>query len=176
MALLVGRWSSNRDVREHGSGHAGATNVMRVAGWAPALFVLLWDLGKGFLVVTLATRVGPPWLAPVAAVAAVVGHCWPIFAGFQGGMGVATSGGALLAIWPLGFVLGVGLDAALTLVLRHAARANILAGLSLWLLLLVFGAETQALYLAAGVGLVVAVRSLRDWRRQYQELWLDRQG
>ena len=175
VALIVTHWRTNRDLREHGSGHAGATNVMRLAGWAPALFVLLWDMGKGFLVVALAARVGPGWLQPLSAVAVVVGHCWPVFAGFQGGMGVATTGGALLASWPLGFVLGIGLDAALTLLLRHAARANVVTGLTLWLVLLLFGAKPLTLYLTAGVSLVVVIRSLRDWRRQYRELWLDRQ-
>jgi glycerol-3-phosphate acyltransferase PlsY len=173
---MMARWRTGLDVRRHGSGHAGATNVMRVAGWAPGVAVLLWDTAKGYLVIKLAGQFPDWWLVPAVGAAAVIGHCWPILAGFRGGMGVATSGGALLAIWPLGFVLGVGLDAAFTLVLRHAARANIATGLTLWLLLLLFGAPTPALLLAAAVGLIVVLRSSKDWNRQYRELWLDRES
>jgi glycerol-3-phosphate acyltransferase PlsY len=69
---------------------------------------------------------------------AVVGHCWPVFAQFRGGMGNATAGGAVLAASPLACVIGLGILVALTLILHHSARASVLAGLlmapAFWLL------------------------------------------
>ena len=174
-ALIITRWRRQADVRQRGSGHAGATNVLRIAGVGWALIVLLWDIGKGFLVVQIAGQIGSPWVVPVSAMAVVIGHCWPLFADFRGGMGVAASGGALLGAWPLGFVLGVGMVAALTLALRHTARANLFTGLFIWLMLLIFGAPPQAIFVGAGVGVVVAYRSFSDWNREYRELWLDRE-
>ncbi|MFP3855229.1 MAG: glycerol-3-phosphate acyltransferase [Anaerolineales bacterium] len=173
-ALLLARLVSQKDLREHGSGHSGATNVLRTSGFWAGLIVLGWDIGKGFLVITLAQGWAEGWVLPAAAFAVVAGHCWPVFAGFKGGMGVATSGGVLLAIWPLAFVIGVGLIAGLTLLLRHAARANLITGVSLWLLLLILGAGPSVVAAAAAVGAIVAVRASLDWNREYRELWLDR--
>ncbi|TET96786.1 MAG: glycerol-3-phosphate acyltransferase, partial [Anaerolineales bacterium] len=122
-AILVTRVKAGVDVRGSGSGHAGATNTMRAAGWAAGILVLATDIGKGCLAVWLAGRFGGTEAAPIVAAASVViGHCWPIFAGFRGGMGMASGGGALLAVWPLGFVLAVGLGSALQLLIKHSAR------------------------------------------------------
>ena len=96
-SILVTRLLKGTDVRTHGSGHAGATNTMRVAGWFPGIMVMILDIGKGALVAWLAMRYGAgSAIAWIATGLVVVGHCWPIFAGFQGGMGLATAGGALL--------------------------------------------------------------------------------
>ena len=164
-----------RDVRADGSGHSGATNTLRQAGWGAGVLVLALDLGKGFLAEWLALRFGTHALTPYGAAAAVVvGHCWPVFAGFRGGMGMATAGGVLLAAYPLGFALGLGLAALGSLVLRHSARGNVTAGLlvgpAIWLLT----RSTNAALIGLTVGAVVAVRALRDWKRVYREVWLDR--
>jgi glycerol-3-phosphate acyltransferase PlsY len=104
----------------------------------------------------------------------VIGHCWPVFAAFRGGMGMATAGGALFYIWPIGFVLGVGLAAASQLIVRHSARGNILTGLALAPLWMLFGAGWSRAGVALIVGLIIAVRALSDWSREYRELWFDR--
>jgi glycerol-3-phosphate acyltransferase PlsY len=175
-AIWITRWTTGADIRQTGSGHAGATNVMRAAGWLPATAVLLLDLGKGYLGMRLAMNlISEPLGLGLAAGALVVGHCWPLLAGMRGGMGMAVGGGALLAIWPLGFVLGVGLAAAMQLVVRHSARGNLLGALLLTPMWWVAGATPFALAIAAGAGVVVAVRATSDWNREYHELWLDRQ-
>jgi len=105
--LLRGR---NFDIREHGSHKIGATNVQRTLGIGPALIVLFLDISKGSGPVLLATFVpffqGAGWGTLIAGLAAVLGHCFPIFIGFKGGRGVLTGGGALLFISPLGFAIG----------------------------------------------------------------------
>lgn len=174
-AVIVTRWMAGVDVRETGSGHSGATNTMRAAGWRAGIAVMLLDVGKGWLAVTLATSISPsPWLAAAAGMAAVAGHCWPVLAGFRGGRGVAVAGGAFLALWPLGFVIGVGLAAMTTLVVRHAARGLVLAGLLIGPVWLGLGAAESDAWIAAAIGLLVAVRAVSDWNREYHELWLDR--
>jgi glycerol-3-phosphate acyltransferase PlsY len=171
-AILVTRWVKGIDVRQIGSGHAGATNTMRAAGWGWGLLVGLFDLGKGFFVVWLALRLGIHPVLPGAM--AVIGHCWPVWAGFRGGMGMATAGGALAAIWPLGLVILIGLGAALQLVIKHSARANVATGFLAGPLWWLAGADSLQIMAGAVVGVIVAVRALDDWRRVYRELWWDR--
>ena len=169
--LLIGH-----DIRQGGSGHTGGTNVVRQAGWGAGVVVAVLDVAKGFAAAWLARRYGHSQWAVVAAAGAVVaGHCWPILAGFRGGMGLSAAGGAMLAIYPLGFVIGLGLATAGTLALRHSARGNAAAGLLFGPAVgLVSGSATAG---AAGlaVGILVALRAAADWRRAYRELWLDRE-
>lgn len=174
-AVLVTRWKAGIDIRTIGSGHASGTNTMRAVGWPAAVLVAVLDLSKGFFVVWLSLRFsGIELTAAVAAGMVVVGHCWPMFAGFRGGMGLASGAGALLAVWPLGFVLALGLDVLLQLVVRHSARANFFTGLLLMPLWALFDASYQLLVIVAAVGVVISIRAFSDWRRVYTELWLDR--
>jgi glycerol-3-phosphate acyltransferase PlsY len=109
--LLLARLVAGVDVREHGSGNIGATNVLRVCGPALGLPALLLDALKGFAPVFWLV----PALAPgavltggaLAALATVVGHTFPVYLGFRGGKGVATSAGALLALIPAATGLAV---------------------------------------------------------------------
>jgi len=175
-AILVTRWKVGIDVRSVGSGHAGGTNVMRAAGWGAGILVAALDIGKGYLAVWFAQRLGVVGLTTaVAAGAVVVGHCWPIFAGFRGGMGMGCGAGALLAIWPIGFILAIGLAVSLQLIIHHSARANVFTGILLTPLWALFGAPWPWLITAAAVGIVVSFRALSDWQRVYRELWLDRE-
>jgi glycerol-3-phosphate acyltransferase PlsY len=175
-AILITRWKAGIDVRSIGSGHATATNTMRAAGWGAGILVVILDVAKGYLAVWLAHQfAGSDWAAVVAAGLVVIGHCWPFFAGYRGGMGLASGGGALLAIWPLGFVIGIGLEALCQLIVRHSARANILAAILVAPVWAAFGAPVHELASAAVVGLVIAFRALSDWNRVYRELWWDRE-
>ncbi|HEY71240.1 MAG TPA: glycerol-3-phosphate acyltransferase [Anaerolineae bacterium] len=201
-AIIVARLAAGIDVRTVGSGHAGATNTMRAAGWGAGVLVLVLDLGKGALIMALTLRfAATPWVWPVAAALGVAGHCWPVWVGFRGGMGMAVGGGMLMLMWPLGFVIGLGVVLAFQLIIHHSARANFATGLMLgpmWLLFAwlvvqlnpacfskvvslepgqsVLLASAPLLATAAAVGLMIAIRSLADWKRVYKELWLDREG
>jgi glycerol-3-phosphate acyltransferase PlsY len=175
-ALWVTHWVTGKDIRKSGSHHATATNTMRQAGWAAGSLVLVLDVSKGFVPVIFAVRYGAmTWVTPLTAALAVIGHCWPAFAGFRGGMGLATAGGALLAISPLAFFSGLGMLVSLVLVTRHAARASALTGMILAPGLWFLGLRGQVIWAVAAAGIVIAVRFMRDWRREYRELWLDRE-
>jgi glycerol-3-phosphate acyltransferase PlsY len=174
--VIMGWIATGGDIRAHGSGHAGATNVMRQAGWRVAIVAALLDVSKAFAGVWLAHRFGiTGWVPALAATAAVAGHCWPIFGGFRGGMGLSGVAGALLALYPFGLIIGLGLALAGTLILRHSARGNIAAGLLLGPLVGWVSGSAPIGLAATGAGLVVAMRSLSDWSRVYKELWLDRE-
>lgn len=175
-AVLITRWKAGIDVRSVGSGHAGATNTMRAAGWGAGILVLVLDLAKGYLAVWLAQRLGgSEYSLALAAGMVMIGHCWPLYAGFRGGMGMASGGGALLVIWPLGFVLAVGLAVLLQLVIRHSARANFFTGLLLVPLWALFGIPGPLLVTTGLVGAIISYRAFSDWQRVYKELWLDRE-
>src|SRR5258708_32282504 len=168
--VIVGRISAAGDIRADGSGHAGATNVMRQAGWRVAVVAAVLDVSKAFVGVWLARRFGSTvWVPALATTAAVAGHCWPVFGGFRGGMGLSGVGGALLAIYPLGLLIGLGLALAGTLLLRHSARGDISAGLLLGPGLWAVSQSAPIGLAATGAGLGVAIRSFSDWGRGYKE-------
>lgn len=98
---LAGRSLQGIDLRTVGSGGTGATNVLRTLGKKASATVLLLDFLKGLLPVLAARWFGvDEWWVAAVAVATVVGHCWSPFIGFRGGKGVATGGGAAIALFP----------------------------------------------------------------------------
>ena len=105
--LLLTRMVGLGDVRDIGSGSIGATNVLRTGSKVLALLTLALDSGKGAAAALAACYLAPA-LAPVAAVAAVVGHLFPVWLRFDGGKGVATTLGALVILsWPVGLATGL---------------------------------------------------------------------
>jgi len=175
-SIWVTRYVKNVDVRDAGSGHATTTNTVRQAGFGWGALVLILDIAKGFIPTWLAFRFsGDTWLIAVTAACAVIGHCWPLFARFRGGMGLATFGGALLSIDWFSFVIGLGLLLLLTITIRHGARASIFTGLLIAPVFWLFGLRGAEFWIALAGGLVIAYRFLIDWNRQYRELWLDRE-
>jgi glycerol-3-phosphate acyltransferase PlsY len=108
-AVWAGKLFHGIDVREHGSGNAGATNAVRVLGWKTGIPVLIFDLVKGWLAAMVpeflqAAPEGSETLMILqiaCGLAAIIGHVFPLFAGFRGGKGVATTFGVLLALHPL---------------------------------------------------------------------------
>ena len=101
-ALLVVRLMTGEDVRRKGSGNIGGTNALRAAGWKAGVAVTVIDVAKGALAVWLMQRYNPEsgWVA-AAMLAAVAGHCYPVWLKFRGGKGVAAGFGAFLVIEPL---------------------------------------------------------------------------
>ena len=175
-SIWITRLVKGVDVRKAGSGHATATNTMRQAGFGPGILVLLLDMTKGFIPVWLALKYAPsPWITAITAACVVIGHCWPIFAQFHGGMGLASAGGCLLAASPLAFLIAVAILIVLTLIIHHGARASLITGLVVAPAFWACGLRGHELWIAAAPGIIIASRFLIDWNRQYRELWLDRE-
>jgi len=126
--LVLTRLAGRGDIRQIGSGNIGATNVLRTGSKPLALAVLLLDSGKGAVAVLLAVRFGEN-AALAAAVGAVLGHLYPVWLGFKGGKGVATTLGTLLALsWPVGLIAcAVWLLVALIFRISSAAALTALA-------------------------------------------------
>ncbi|MGN6484042.1 MAG: glycerol-3-phosphate 1-O-acyltransferase PlsY [Thermomicrobiales bacterium] len=99
--VVLGKTFAGVDVRQYGSKSIGATNALRVLGRKFSIAVLVLDMLKGVLPVVIGRMAGlPDWSIGLAALAAVVGHCWSPYIGFTGGKGVATGGGAGVALFP----------------------------------------------------------------------------
>jgi len=175
-SIWVTRYVKNVDVRHAGSGHATTTNTIRQAGFGWGALVGLLDLAKGFVPTYPAIRYSDEtWVAALTAALAVAGHCWPVFAQFRGGMGLAPFGGALLAVNWFSFVIGLGLLLALVLTIRHGARASVLAGVLMAPVFWLLNLRGMEFWIALVCGIVIAYRFLIDWNRHYRELWLDRE-
>lgn len=175
-SIWITRHVKNVDVRDAGSGHATTTNTIRQAGFGWGALVLILDIAKGFIPTFLAFQfTGDPWIIALTAALAVAGHCWPVFAQFRGGMGLATFGGALLAVNWFAFVAGLGLLLALTITIHHGARASIFTGLLMAPLFWLLNLRGFEFWIAIAGGIVIAYRFIIDWNRKYRELWLDRE-
>jgi acyl phosphate:glycerol-3-phosphate acyltransferase len=140
-AVLVSRLFNLADPRSFGSGNPGATNVLRTGNKLAALLTLLGDAGKGGLAVLGASLlpIASPLVLAVAGLFAFIGHLFPVFLRFQGGKGVATALGVILAFEPWLGLAVAGVWVAVALITRYSSLAALLAAvaaplLALWLL------------------------------------------
>lgn len=179
-AIWVGRKFYGIDVREHGSGNAGATNVFRVLGKGPGTVVLLMDIVKGFLSVILAYQMGYYFAEagaqssqmtgffPVAfGVLSVVGHMLPIFAKFKGGKGVATLFGVIIALDPRVAGLALLVFVVVNIVTGYVSVGSLMAGLSIPVLFLqVFGyRDVSLIVFSVSVGILIVYTHRKNIRR-----------
>lgn len=140
--LVLGKWLKGVDIRQGGSGATGTTNSLRMLGWRIAIAIFLLDFGKGVVPVVLARWWDlPDWAVALAAIAATAGHCWSPYIRMKGGKGMATGGGASVAMFPwlvlfLLFVIGV---VAITKYVSLASILTALLGPILVVVLAIFG-------------------------------------
>lgn len=162
VGLVVGRVLQGVDIREYGSGKLGTTNTLRTLGPAAAAMVLVGDLLKGVAPVLAARLVSDDArVQVVAAIAAIAGHDWPVFAGFRGGRGVATSLGATVAMMPpLGLVLPL-IGAALLWPFRYVSLMSVFGTLIAALIIVVLALtnrvpDAYAVFAVLAAALIVA--------------------
>ena len=164
VGYLVGRAFGVADIRRHGSGTIGATNVLRTAGRLPAILTLGGDIAKGYLAVVAGAALGAgasggdSGVLAASAVAAVIGNCWSVFLGFRGGKGVATGLGALLKIVPLAVLPAALVWLAVTISFRYVSLGSILAAACVPLGALLLGAPPPFVIAAFAVGAIVVAR------------------
>jgi glycerol-3-phosphate acyltransferase PlsY len=126
---LIVRWQKGIDVRTTGSGSIGATNVMRNLGIIGFIATFLLDVSKGIVAVLLASRITsgePRWIA-ASAVAAILGHCFPVWLKFRGGKGVATGVGVFIALAPIQVALVLVIFAIVVAIWRYISLGSIIA-------------------------------------------------
>ena len=160
-SLVWGYWIGRLrgcDVRRHGSGNIGATNVYRVLGKGPGAVTLLLDIAKGALPVLLARRflpsLGPAGLVAVGA-AAVVGNTFPVFLRFKGGKGVNCSFGVVLALFPAAAACALAVWLLVFLPSGIVSLASLCAALSLpfW----IYAFQQNAIHTAAGAAIFLLI-------------------
>ena len=127
--LWIGKGFYNKDIRNFGSGNLGATNTFRVLGVKAGSLVTIMDILKGTAATLLPLAFDPSFPVLLAGFIAVVGHIFPIFAGFRGGKAVATSAGVLLGYAPLMFVLVVLCFIIVLYISKYVSLSSIIAGL-----------------------------------------------
>ena len=163
--LLV-RARQKKDIRDFGSGATGATNVLRLQGWRGALPVALVDILKGFLPALAAARMfSDPGFPALCASLAVLGHCFPVYIGFRGGKGVATAGGAMLAIAPGAAGLSFAVFVLTVVLTRYVSLGSVLAALAFPGFLLLLGAPVRAALWSLPLLAVILARHAGNLRR-----------
>jgi glycerol-3-phosphate acyltransferase PlsY len=167
--VIFSRLFGGPDPRRTGSGHTGATNILRNINLAAGVLTGLLDLSKGALAVWLVQQIFPsPWVVPLAGVAAVAGHCWPVFADFRGGMGIATAAGLALWQFPLALPIYAIAYFAVNYFIRHQARTIMLISAFLPLMILPFTTSPEKITLASGIAIVLIIRWASDFNRVYE--------
>jgi glycerol-3-phosphate acyltransferase PlsY len=142
-AIIISRIFKGIDIRDYGSKNPGFTNVYRVLGTLPAIIVLIMDIGKGVAAVLLLTQIsfGPVTLNLVsikilAGISVILGHVFPVFAGFKGGKGIATTLGALFSLIPLEIGLTLIVFITIVAITRYISLGSLSSAAFIFLALL----------------------------------------
>jgi len=150
-SIIISKAAKGIDIREHGSGNAGGTNVMRVLGWKQGVLVILLDALKGVLAVIVVARLhygsmpfenATPFddftlVQIIAGISAVIGHIWTVFAGFKGGKGIATALGMLLMIVTVDMLIAIGVFILVVTFSRYVSLASLAGAVAVPLALIV---------------------------------------
>jgi glycerol-3-phosphate acyltransferase PlsY len=157
---------TGKDVRRLGTGNVGGTNALRVAGWKAGVAVTLIDVAKGAIPVWLMQRYNPEsgWVA-AAMLAAVIGHCYPVWLKFRGGKGVATGLGAFLVIAPLSALVAVALWFVVLAISRWVSLASMIASASFPLILkLIDHPDLVTLVAVSAASMLIILRHVSNIR------------
>lgn len=143
-SIIMSKLTRGIDIREHGSGNAGATNAIRVLGWKIGIIVIIVDVGKGVLATLLISQLridsvplSHNLVQIIAGLSAVLGHIWTIFAGFKGGKGVGTAAGMLFSLYPIAGIICLIIFAVVFLCGRYVSVASMTAAISLPIVILI---------------------------------------
>jgi glycerol-3-phosphate acyltransferase PlsY len=175
-AVWIGKQFHNIDVREHGSGNAGTTNTIRVLGWSTGIPVLLIDIAKGWLATMLPVFLhladhGSGLLTNLqigVGIIAIIGHIFPLFAGFRGGKGVATVFGVFLALQPLVTICCIGVFLAVLFLTGIVSVSSIIAGIAFPVFLFLFFGTPSLIFKLFSI--VVAIALLITHRKNIGRL------
>ena len=165
-AIIVSRAYYHDDVRNHGSGNAGSTNMVRVYGYGPGAITFAGDFTKAFLGVLLGQLVCGEVGGYLAGLLVVIGHCWPVFDGFRGGKGVASSYSIAIFTFPLGALGAILIGGLILLINKKMSIMSLAAMLLFFLATIVFRLNDLPLVILAGLlTIVVFVRHTENIQR-----------
>ena len=167
-SFMVARMLADVDVRSRGSGNVGATNVLRTSGKVAALLAVAGDLLKGTLAAWLGFTLGGPLLAAGCSLAAVIGHCYPVFLKFRGGKAVATAGGVILFLMPKACLILLCLFIITIALTRYVSLASVIVAILLPFLAVLLDYPWQYSLLSLIMAVVVVYRHWENIRRLRQ--------
>ncbi len=157
-ALIVGKLASGVDIREHGSGNLGATNAFRVLGAKLGLTVTIADILKG----VIPTLIGLLWVGDIGAITAggfaMLGHSYPVFAGFRGGKSIATGAGMFLVFTPQSIGVAAVVFFTILFITQYVSLASLSGALSLVIASIVFKQDAWIIVVTILVFLFVLYR------------------
>lgn len=175
VSVWIGKIFFNKDVRNEGSGNAGATNTFRVLGWKAGVPVFILDVAKGwfalyiihFLPQEAINDIGYYTLSVMLAIAVVLGHVYPIFAGFRGGKGVATLLGVGIALFPLSGLITFGVFTLVFLLSGYVSLSSVSASIAFPIIsYFLFGnTELPLLILSVAVAFFVPITHAKNIKR-----------
>lgn len=174
-SVLLAKLVKGIDIRQHGSGNAGATNTLRVLGKGPAILVLALDVIKGIIAVWIGKWLGDEsnvWLPALCGIAAIIGHNWPVYFRFRGGKGIATTIGvmATLNFWP---ALIAGVIAILSIfITRYVSLGSLIFVALTPVFLLIMGYEQQFIWSS----LIICVFAFWRHKTNIVKLWQRREN
>ncbi len=164
VGYLLGR-ARGVDIRQHGSGNIGTTNVWRNLGPVAGVTALIGDAGKGLAAVLLGRYLGGHGLELVCGLAAIVGHSWPVFLGFRGGKIIATGLGVFLGLSPVAALLALGLWLVVVAVFRYVSLGSIVAAVSMPVWMLILHQPPEYLAFAFVVAVIAVYKHIPNIRR-----------
>ena len=164
-SIVISKCFRHEDIRNHGSGNAGATNVLRTYGVKSALIVVVGDFLKGVLAVVVGGIIGKYWLGEdfrgicflIAGFFVVLGHIYPVFFRFKGGKGVMTTGAVFCVLHPLSYLIAITVFIVTVVITRYVSLGSILAGVTLILCTVFFlGTPQTIVFSVVTVALAIA--------------------
>jgi len=165
-AIIVSKRYFHDDVRNHGSGNAGSTNMVRVYGYGPGAITFAGDFVKAALGIVAGQLLCGTVGGYIAGLCVVIGHCWPVFDGFRGGKGVASSAGIAMLTFPLGAGIAIALGALLLAVNKRVSLMSMTSILLFFICVLVFRLHDLPLVvLSALLVVVIYIRHIENIRR-----------
>ncbi|NLJ71921.1 MAG: glycerol-3-phosphate 1-O-acyltransferase PlsY [Syntrophomonadaceae bacterium] len=164
-SLLVARLMAGVDIRSQGSGNVGATNVLRTLGTKGAVFALLGDMLKGVAAVLLGLLISGEGLAAVCGVLAIIGHCYPVFLGFKGGKGVATSAGIILFLMPKIVIILLIVFLIIVFLSRYVSLASITIAILFPVLAISYGYNNAYILMSLIMAIIVVFKHRENIKR-----------
>ncbi|MBB6674161.1 glycerol-3-phosphate 1-O-acyltransferase PlsY [Cohnella nanjingensis] len=164
-SILFARWLRKIDIRQHGSGNAGATNTLRVLGKGPALSVFALDIAKGAVAVWighLLSDADASWVPVACGLASIAGHNWPVFFRFRGGKGIATTIGAMICLAPLPVVIAGVIAIASIALTRYVSLGSMIFAVLVPVILLIAGCDAAVLWGAIVVAVLAVLRHRKN--------------
>ncbi len=187
-SIIVSKLVRGIDIREHGSGNAGGTNVFRVLGWKYGILVILLDTLKGALAVIVIARlyldrfpfnnVTPfddfTLVQIICGIAAVIGHIWTVFAGFKGGKGIATGLGVLVMMVSIDVIVALGVFFVVVGISRYISLGSLIAAVSIPLILMIreniFGVDIPGYHTLLPFCIAIALLVIYTHRKNIDRL------